>query len=289
MRGNLVEIWKEIKIRPGQVYVYVLSFPDGRPFYVGVGTWRRIFCHENQRELSATNAKAQIMRTIIAAGEQAGYAVAGWFESWQDAAKEERRLIKNYGRADIGLGPLSNRTNGGQGTAGIKWHQSPKRVAGVLVAAEKNRGRKHTVEHKAKIGAAQKGRKRSPETLAKISAALKGRPLTPEHRAKLSAAKLGKVPPNKGKPHSDKSRAKMSATRKGWRPSVKILAAGATWRAANAGFISAKRRALWANPEYRQMMKDARHSRETTPETRRRISEGAKRGWVIRRAATKSK
>jgi hypothetical protein len=230
MRDDLRQLRNEIRARPGQVYVYVLSRPDGGPFYVGVGTDRRVFLHETAKAVSAGNAKAAVIREILGGGRLPSYSIAGWFDNWELAAAEERRLIALYGRADLGAGVLANRTNGGQGVSGIKWHESPNRADAIRRAAEKNRGRKHTEEHKAKIGAAHKGRPRSAETLAKMSAALKGRPLSEEHRQKLSDAKKGR------------------------KPSAEMLAAGAKWRADNSEAMAAARSDIWNDPAYREKM-----------------------------------
>lgn len=234
MRGDLVEIWREIKSRPRKArYVYLLSHPDGQPFYVGVGTWRRILVHERPPHLNAPNTKARTIRQIIDAGGSVKYAIAGWFEQWLEAAEEERRLITLHGREDLGLGSLKNRTNGGQGTAGIKWHASTKRADAAKRAGEKQRGRKHTEEHRARIAAGTSGHIVSPETIDKMSKALKGRRLSAEHREKLSRAKQGR------------------------KPSEQLLAAGARWRAENAQMISDKRKIIWSDPAYREKMSTA--------------------------------
>lgn len=227
--GNLAEVWCEIKASSRKVYVYSIRH-EGQPFYIGVGTGRRIVEHERHSQLKKPNAKATRMREILAAGGILSYGIHGWFDDWSAAAAEERRLISLYGRADLGLGCLTNLTNGGQGTSGIAWYGSPKRVDGARKAAEKNRGRTATAEHRAKIGAAHKGKIVSAETLAKMSAAVKGRPLSEEHRKKLSEAKMGRP------------------------PSQAALVAGARWREENADAVSTARKKLWANPAYREKM-----------------------------------
>jgi group I intron endonuclease len=70
------------------------------------------------------------------------------------------------------------------------------------------KGKKHSPEHRAAIGAAHIGKKRSPETCAAMSAARKGKKHSPEHRAAVIAA-------NKAKKLSPEYRAAMSAALKG--------------------------------------------------------------------------
>jgi hypothetical protein len=265
----------EIKSNPSKVYVYVLSRPCGTPFYVGVGTGRRVAQHECYVGAGLIKASVHaIIHDLKSAGGVVGYAIAGWFDYWAQAAIEERRLIALYGRADLGLGTLANRTNGGQGTAGLDWHASSKRAEGARKSAEKNRGRKHTEEHKAKIAAALKGKPRPVGTGSKISAALKGRPL------------------------SANARATMSAVAKGRQPSPELLAAGAKWRAENAQLLSEKRKKIWADPAFRTKMSNAlkgvKRSEAYSLQNRKRQFEKFKdpefkRRWAIRHAASLQK
>jgi group I intron endonuclease len=70
------------------------------------------------------------------------------------------------------------------------------------------KGRKHSEEHKRKIGEAHKGQKRSPEACLNIGVGSKGRKHSEETKAKIRQAGLGH--------HcSEATRAKMSASQKG--------------------------------------------------------------------------
>jgi len=126
----------------------------------------------------------------------------------------ERRMIRWYGRKDIGTGILHNKTDGGDGSAGIiPWNKDVK-IGSYL----SEKGRKTISE------ANKKPRKDTHKE--RISEALKGKTKSEEHKRKLSEAGKGKTPWNKGKTGVQKgsrlgvevsveTRAKMSAAQKG--------------------------------------------------------------------------
>lgn len=98
-----------------------------------------------------------------------------------------------------------------------------------------SKGRKHTAEHKAKIGVASLGRHRTEEEKAKISAAHKGRKHTAAARANMSAAQVGKT-------HTAEHKAK----------------------------IGAASREAWQKPEYREKL--MKRLQNPSPDTRAKIS-----------------
>lgn len=74
--------------------------------------------------------------------------------SWEEACSIEKYLISFYGRNDLGLGKLSNSTDGGEGVVGqIKSQETREKLR---IA---NTGKKLTQEHKDKIGFHSKGNK----------------------------------------------------------------------------------------------------------------------------------
>lgn len=98
-------------------YIYVHLRADTRePFYVGKGKLRRKdVCHERAHALRLKNkhwmhmvAKYGLVVEIVAS-----------CRTDEDAQHVEITLIALIGRADLGAGPLINRTNGGDGHAGI--------------------------------------------------------------------------------------------------------------------------------------------------------------------------
>ncbi|HEY4721960.1 MAG TPA: GIY-YIG nuclease family protein, partial [Anaerolineae bacterium] len=113
---TLVECLAQIRTKPGKVYVYTLHRPDGAPFYVGVGQRKRIAWHAFECNTRSKSRKINIIRKLKRNGSEVGYSLVAWFDDWSAAADEERRLINEIGRLDLGTGPLANMTSGGDGT-----------------------------------------------------------------------------------------------------------------------------------------------------------------------------
>lgn len=124
----------------------------------------------------------------------------------------ERRMIRWYGRKDLGTGILRNRTDGGDGAAGsIPWNYG-KKTGSYLTES----GRKKVSDANSR-----------PKNYGhKISATLKGKPKSEEHRKNISESLKGNIPWNKGKTGvqpsptkgtrmSDEQRKKISDAQKG--------------------------------------------------------------------------
>jgi len=128
----------------------------------------------------------------------------------KEADALEKKLIKEYGRKDLGTGSLCNLTDGGDLGP---WNHSPitrKKIS------EAGKGRKFSEETKRKISEALrgvlKGRKRSEETKKKISKTLKG---MLKGRKFSEGAKKKMSESHKGKNHSEETKRKMSRSHKG--------------------------------------------------------------------------
>ena len=117
-------------------------------------------------------------------------------ESHKEACEHEIRLIKELNSI---LPNGYNMTHGGDGvpmipeviakmSASKKGKVTPK----MLAHLQKMKGRKLSLEHKAKLSAAGKGRKKSKEWIQKISISNLGKKRSLETRAKVSAGKKGK-------------------------------------------------------------------------------------------------
>lgn len=101
----------------GRHYVYVLSRPCRTPFYVGKGIGDRALAHERDAiNTSLKSHKLNVIRALHAAGHRIGYTLE-FMESEAAALSRERFLIAQYGRYDLGHGPLTNMTDGGEGPA----------------------------------------------------------------------------------------------------------------------------------------------------------------------------
>lgn len=171
---------------PCGFYVYVHSkATTGEVFYVGKGQQGRAW-------FVATRSKhwKNVARKY---GVEVRIVIEGIPESF--AHDVERQLIALYGRADLGLGPLINLTDGGEGASGaIRSEEDRQKMSA------RRAGRK---PHPNAIAAVK-----SESTRAKMSAAKKGRPASeaaresrkiamnrPEVKEKLRAAQAGRVTP----------------------------------------------------------------------------------------------
>ena len=175
-------------------YVYAYLREDQTPYYIGKGKGNRAWEKNHGVNLPEESRIILIENNL----------------SQQEAFELEIKLIQQYGRKDLGTGILRNRTNGGEGTAGLK----------------------QTAEHKQKISNALKGIIRPPQTEERkkvVSEKLKGRSKSEETKLKLSKAHNKKSNPvgakrseetkqrmrlaQLGKKHSEETKQKMKETR----------------------------------------------------------------------------
>lgn len=157
-------------------YVYQLRIDgDSLPFYVGKGQKKRAWNHFTPAKLKEKSYKNNTIKQAHREGKQILVEFIKTGLSEVDSWMWEVFWIAEYGRADLGYGPLTNHTDGGEGESGKVYSQ----------------------ESKDKISKAHKGKILSEETKNRISEGLKGiflgRPLAEETKRKLSEAHTGKT------------------------------------------------------------------------------------------------
>jgi hypothetical protein len=123
---------------------------SGECFYVGIGSPKRAFDFFNRSVLWKRYTQKHGRPIVEIVKEKVGLS---------EAAAIERRLIKLYGRMNIGNGNLLNLTDGGDGTNGFN-HDKQTRIKMSL----SKMGRKVPIEVVEKISNTNKGQKRTEET-----------------------------------------------------------------------------------------------------------------------------
>lgn len=116
-------------------YVYILFDWLGTPRYIGKGRegTNREDRHERQLDNINWRKKEFIEQTWIMLGEIPKIIVRGQI-SEKDAFITETSLIKVIGRIDLGTGPLTNLTNGGDGASGAVRSQYTKLLLSISVS-----------------------------------------------------------------------------------------------------------------------------------------------------------
>lgn len=149
------------------------------PFYVGKGTGQRKDKHKFKSSITGKFMKSKIISLKKKNLEPIIIKIIDKITN-QESCDNEKYLIKIIGRRDLGLGPLVNLTDGGEGVLNVS-----------------NSSRE-------KMSLAKQG-KTSPR---------KGCKLTNEQKLKLSIINSGKNHPKFGLKHSKETREKISLTRK---------------------------------------------------------------------------
>ena len=196
-------------------YVYAYLRLDGTPYYFGKGKGNRAYRHF-KGEVQPPKDKSRVVFLETCLSDIGALAL-------------ERRMIKWYGRKDLGTGILRNKTEGGEGAAG-------------LVVSEETRK---------KASESNKVTWAKEETMIRYISSMQGVWSSSERNAKISASTTGeknhrfsKPSPNRGIPLSNETRAKMSKAAK-TRPAY-------SQEYKDAASMRMKKK--WADPEYRANM-----------------------------------
>lgn len=147
-------------------YVYAYLRQDGSPYYIGKGKEQRAYT-KLKGEIKKPTDKSRIIIVEKNLTEIGAFAL-------------ERRLIRWYGRKDLGTGILRNLTDGGDGCSG-RLHSEETKLKIKLSNIGKHYGKKGHL-----------GKKHSEETKKRWSEIRKGKTFSMETRLKMSESRRGK-------------------------------------------------------------------------------------------------
>jgi len=102
-------------------YVYILwkmYEEPPLPFYVGKGHFQRVLKHGVKSDENNNRYKTNVIKKHYKSDLELGYSIFDFFKDEYEALDKEKDLIALIGRADLNLGPLTNKTDGGDGTKG---------------------------------------------------------------------------------------------------------------------------------------------------------------------------
>ena len=155
-------------------YIYKHIRKDtGDVFYIGIGKTKR-------RATDRNNRNDRWTKVVNKVGFEVEIINDGL--SWEEACETEKKLIKEYGRADLGEGKLVNMTDGGDGINNYSHSDETRKLmsqrAGRCMKGENNPqfGKPLTEEHKQKIRDSKSGKQQSEEHIRnRIEARLKNK------------------------------------------------------------------------------------------------------------------
>lgn len=175
------------------------------PFYVGKGKGNRWKAHaaEALRVKVGSHKDNKIRKIIAETGDLPGVEIVAQNLEESEAFELERMMIALIGRADLGKGPLTNKSDGGEGQTGFVHSEETKALL-----------RRKSAEYVRVHGNGFAGKHHTEEAKAKKRAASIRVWSDPELRAKQSERNKGENNPNYGRKHTAEANRKNSEAKK---------------------------------------------------------------------------
>ena len=170
-------------------YVYAYLQENGNPYYIGKGRSYRAW-HKGPKEIKPPK---DFLKIVLISKNLT--------ELWAFAL--ERRLIRWYGREDLGTGILRNKSDGGEGCSGYK--HTAEALEKIKLASI-GRKIKHTDATKQRLRDINLGKKRSTDSIKKTADGNRGQKRSPDQIENIKKASIGK---NKGKKQSQEHKSKI--------------------------------------------------------------------------------
>lgn len=220
-------------------YVYLLCRPNGKPFYVGKGSGRRVFNHDSEARRDCPCHKCRIIRKVWRQGGEIIRYTVFTTNDEDEAYTYEQELIASYGRKN-----LANATDGGMGGRG---HSTSPEIRALRRAARLADWA--NPEYRARMVAMSRSIHSSSEQRMRLSELNKARLADPAERQRMSAAQ-------KKRYEDPAEHAKQTAVNhKRWSdPEQRQRLAERNRDPEMRAKLSATRKAQWADPEYRAKM-----------------------------------
>jgi uncharacterized protein len=184
-----------IALRSGKrFYVYILCRPNGAPLYVGKGVGDRVLNHEAEaRNTTKLTHKLNVIRSVHRKGSRVSYQFDSFFDDEAEAHARERYLIKTIGRHDLKLGPLTNQTDGGEGTSNQSEESRQRRRESLWGDAAQDPERQIANRYFQKLTTVQSVTLKPVSTFRRAAALRRNRetfPLSPRQAATLAASAI---------------------------------------------------------------------------------------------------
>lgn len=220
-------------------YVYILCRPNGKPFYVGKGSGKRIFNHDAEARSGHDCHKCRVIRKIWRSGYEVQRYTVFTTSDEQEAYAYERELIALYGR-----NALANGTDGGEGGSGRNVTAFERQIK-----SEFRKAKWSDPEYRQRMTDMSRALASDPEWRAKLSEVTKIRLSDPSERDKLSKAQRKRY-------EDPAEHAKQSAVNHiRWAdPEQRKRLAGRNRTPEMRAKVSAAKKAQWADPEFRAKM-----------------------------------